>query len=225
MFDTFLQTMTGRSRNPQDQKIRGVVVDNKDPEGRGRMKVRYRDIHDNIPDSDLPWSGQAEGFGSGGKNVGTTDIPPIGASVFGSHRDGSLYHPEWTKGPATDDKKLDDSQKNYPDTREHQDHYGNQNLHETKDGENKFTNTHQSGTQNVTEKDGSYSLNGAKNVNVSGAEKVNIVGAKEVIIDSETVVTIRAPKVSVNGSAPGKATKTTPRNKPELPKTTGLDKY
>lgn len=225
MWDTFHQMMSGRTRNVQDQKLRGVVVDNNDPEKRGRLKVRYRDIHDNIKDEDLPWSGQGEGFGSGAKNIGTNDVPPKGATVFGSHRDGSLYHPEWTKGPATDDKKLDDSQKDYPYTREHQDHLGNQNKHETKDGKNDFTNTHQSGTQNVTDKDGNYSLNGAKNVNISGADTINIVGAKKVIIDSETEVVIRGSKVSINGGSPGKATKTTAREKPKLPTTTGLTKY
>jgi hypothetical protein len=225
MFTTFAEMMSGRSRDVDSNKLRGVVVDNNDPKKLGRMKVRYRDVHDNIKDEDLPWSGQHEGYGSGGKNVGTTDIPPVGSTVFGSHRDDSLYHPEWTKGPATEDKKLDDSQKDYPHTREHQDHNGNQNLHETKDGDNKFTNTHQSGTQNVTDKDGNYALNGAKNVNVSGAETVNIVGAKKVIIDSETAVEIRAPKVSINGSSPGKATKTKAREKPKLPTTTGLTKY
>jgi hypothetical protein len=226
MFTNFADMMSGRTRSVDSNKLRGVVVDNNDPKKLGRMKVRYRDIHDNISDEDLPWSGQHEGFGSGTKDVGKTDIPKVGTTVYGSHRDDSLYHPEWEHGPATDDKKLKDADnQDYPNTRVQNDAYGNQNKHETKDGKNTFTNTHQSGTQNVTDKDGNYQLNGAKNVQVSGAETVNIVGAKKVVIDSETAVEIRAPKVSINGSSPGKAAKTTARDKPQMGKTTGLTKY
>lgn len=226
MLDPFSAFVSMRSRHVQGNKLRGVVVNNNDPEKRGRVKVRYRDIHDNISDEDLPWSSPKEGFGSGSKGVGHVKVPPVGTTVFGSHQDNSLYHPEYTEGPATDDKKVDElTGDDYPHNRGHVDHKGNYTFHQGKDDDNTVGFTHQSGSGQVTDKDGNVTHMGAGKYKINGAKEIELIGKSPVKIHSQEAIDIRAPKVTVNAGSPDKPSDVKARDKPQLPNTGGMTEY
>ena len=72
--------------------IRAVVVDNKDPLHRGRLKVRAYGWHDEIPDEDLPWAEPCMPFG-GDKDYGTLLIPEIGSTVWISFEVDDTFKP------------------------------------------------------------------------------------------------------------------------------------
>ena len=74
----------------------GVVVDNKDPEFRGRAKIRIFGVFDDIEDADLPWSHQRfeQSYGLGGGS-GRMSVPKIGSVVHVQFNNGNYYSPEY----------------------------------------------------------------------------------------------------------------------------------
>lgn len=97
----------------------GKVVDNKDPNGWCRIRVRIDDeFFKDIPDEHLPWAivSCAHPGGASAKH-GKVDIPVIGSKVLVEFQDGSPMHPIW-KGYFVDEQtKLPEAQVNYPDRR------------------------------------------------------------------------------------------------------------
>jgi hypothetical protein len=87
----------------------GEVVDNKDPEFKGRCKVRVfgkfdgtKDLDDassgySIPDDMLPWSypGNSNIFGGGHQGGGSLSVPKVGAKVKIRFSGGNIYNPEY----------------------------------------------------------------------------------------------------------------------------------
>jgi hypothetical protein len=74
----------------------GVVVDNKDPEFRGRAKIRVFGLFDQIEDASLPWSYQRfeMSYGLGGGS-GRMSVPKIGSVVHVQFNNGNYYSPEY----------------------------------------------------------------------------------------------------------------------------------
>ena len=74
----------------------GVVVDNKDPEFRGRAKIRVFGTLDDIEDADLPWSHQSfeMSYGLGGGS-GRMSVPKLGSVVHIEFNNGNVYAPEY----------------------------------------------------------------------------------------------------------------------------------
>lgn len=75
----------------------GVVVDNMDPEFRGRAKVRVFGVFDkDIEDSDIPWAHQRfdMSFGSDGGS-GRMSVPKLGSVVHVQFNNGNYYSPEY----------------------------------------------------------------------------------------------------------------------------------
>ena len=74
----------------------GVVVDNKDPEFRGRAKIRVFGIFDQLEDADLPWSYQRfeQSYGLGGGS-GRISVPKLGSVVHVQFNNGNYYSPEY----------------------------------------------------------------------------------------------------------------------------------
>lgn len=189
MFDPFAYIIKRRDRGVYGNKIRAQVVENKDPDGRGRIKARARDLHDNFPDDHLPWSGPHEGFGAGVAGSGKKDIPPIGSYVFLGHQDDSLYHPHYYDGPATDDKQIPELNENTPG---HVDRGGN--LHSKSFGENNdqniITDQHQSGTTQKIDTDGSVTHQNVKNKTETTYGDTHLIQG-----DDKTVLHIKFKKV------------------------------
>ena len=155
----------------------------------GRIQVRGRDIHDDIPDEDLPWSSPHQGFGSGVEGVGKKESPRVGAFVFLHHQDDSLYHPQWEAGPATTDKKLPGFDEN---TAGHIDSAGNMHSHAMGENgdQNVVTTTHQSGT-------GTSVDTGGKETKANVDDYIHSVFGKNATMngDDETVLTLNFKKI------------------------------
>jgi hypothetical protein len=93
-------TLIDRNRleksNSEISHYLGVVVDNKDPEFRGRAKVRIFGLFDELSDTDLPWSHQRfeQSYGLGGGS-GRVSIPKLGSVVHVQFNNGNYYSPEY----------------------------------------------------------------------------------------------------------------------------------
>jgi hypothetical protein len=74
----------------------GVVVDNKDPEFKGRAKIRVFGVFDDLEDQDLPWSHQRfeMSYGLGGGS-GRMSVPKLGSVVHVQFNNGNFYSPEY----------------------------------------------------------------------------------------------------------------------------------
>lgn len=86
-----------KSTNTEVTHYLGVVVDNADPEFRGRAKVRVFGVFDNdIEDVDLPWAHQRfeMSFGVNGGS-GRMSVPKLGSVVHVQFNNGNYYSPEY----------------------------------------------------------------------------------------------------------------------------------
>lgn len=74
----------------------GVVVDNKDPEFKGRAKIRVFGVFDDLEDTDLPWSHQRfeMSYGLNGGS-GRMSVPKLGSVVHVQFNNGNFYSPEY----------------------------------------------------------------------------------------------------------------------------------
>lgn len=82
--------------NAEKTHYLGVVVDNADPEYKGRAKIRVFGVFDDIPDEDLPWAHQRfdMSFGADGGS-GRISVPKIGAIVHVQFNNNNYYSPEY----------------------------------------------------------------------------------------------------------------------------------
>lgn len=74
----------------------GTVIDNKDPEFKGRAKIRVFGVYDGVEDADLPWSHQRfdMSYGLGGGS-GRMSVPKLGSVVHVQFNNGNYYSPEY----------------------------------------------------------------------------------------------------------------------------------
>lgn len=61
---------------------RGTVVDNEDPFGKARIRVRVFGVFDSVATDHLPWAEYADPLMGGGRNSGGTFIPDMGDKVW-----------------------------------------------------------------------------------------------------------------------------------------------
>lgn len=73
-------------------KYRGSVVDNDDPQGRGRLKVQVPSL---LGDAATDWALPCFPFG-GVDQTGSYLVPPVGATVWVEFEQGDLSYPIWT---------------------------------------------------------------------------------------------------------------------------------
>ena len=189
MFMPYHHSVSKRGTGVHNNKIRGVVVDNKDPDGdgkRGRIKIRCRDIHDNFPDDHLPWALPEEGFGHGGPGQGKVNIPPIGSTVFVTHQDNTLYHPQYSHGPSTDDRPVKELGADKPGQ---VDRGGNLSMVDHSGGKNEKIETHQSGTGHKTDTEGNVTMDMVKKA------IMNVFGDEGFILNSKKKITFNCPEI------------------------------
>jgi uncharacterized protein involved in type VI secretion and phage assembly len=91
-------SFSGAGENPILQQIpnlwgkyRGTVVDNKDPQHRGRVKVKVPGV---ILDNDNSWAMPCIPYA--GDKVGFFSIPPVDAHVWVEFEGGKLEFPIWS---------------------------------------------------------------------------------------------------------------------------------
>jgi hypothetical protein len=73
-------------------KYRGSVVDNEDPDGRGRLKLLVPSL---LGDTETEWALPCFPFG-GADQTGTYLVPPVRALVWVEFEQGDLSYPIWT---------------------------------------------------------------------------------------------------------------------------------
>ena len=115
---TQIQDGTGQHK-PAFGIYRGFVEFNRDPERRGRVKVRVPELDGPeyclgegkqdqpfAPTMELPWAEPCFGLG-GGKAFGSFSVPTVGAAVFVMFVGGSRHNPVWLGGwPGTPPKQV-----------------------------------------------------------------------------------------------------------------------
>lgn len=104
-----------KSQNWQTVMPDGLVVDNKDPEKAGRVRVRVAGLHDNIPNDHLPWaiSGNASGRGPS-STAAQVRVPHIGSRVKVNFQQGDPTNPEYVGGVLTGASIPEVFKVNYP---------------------------------------------------------------------------------------------------------------
>lgn len=97
------------------QLYEAKVVDNNDPERRGRIKARVRTLFDSIDDSDLPWAIPTFEHSDGASlESGILLIPKIGSKVLLYFQGGSPFHPIYRGYTIDDNTILEEGNHNYP---------------------------------------------------------------------------------------------------------------
>jgi len=98
----------------------GIVVDNEDPDQLGRIRVRIKELNQNIEDKHLPWCIPKFAHVDGAKGgddfdrSGTFFVPKKKTKVLVEFQDGDPHFPIW-RGYTVDEKtKLKETNKNYP---------------------------------------------------------------------------------------------------------------
>jgi uncharacterized protein involved in type VI secretion and phage assembly len=86
-----LEQVVHRLQRQHYGKYRGFVVDNRDPEKRGRLKLKVPTV---LGDQDTGWALPCLPFG-GLANQGLFMIPEVDAQVWVEFEEGNLDHPIW----------------------------------------------------------------------------------------------------------------------------------
>lgn len=72
----------------------GKVIDNNDPQKRGRIKVRVRGVYDTLDEEFIPWALPRY------VSMNQHDLPPVGAEVSVSFLSDDIHLPTWYSGGA-----------------------------------------------------------------------------------------------------------------------------
>ena len=72
----------------------GKIVDNKDPDKKGRCKVKVYGIFDEVPNDDLPWA--MPDFNFIGSTMGSFVVPPINTIVRIYFDNNDIYLPHYS---------------------------------------------------------------------------------------------------------------------------------
>lgn len=150
-------------------KYRGSVVDNQDPEKRGRLKLRIPSV---LGDQESDWALPCLPFG-GGASFGTFAVPEVDAAVWVEFEEGDMHRPIWTGTfwQQTDDVP-EDAAKDEPTTRLIQTPSGHILQFDDASGEEQFRLHHPSEAEVVIDSNGSITLTDASdnmvNLDASG---------------------------------------------------------
>lgn len=159
------QTLLNIARRASEKrygKFRAIVVDNKDPEKRGRLRLRIPSV---LADQDSDWALPCLPFG-GGSAYGLFVIPQVDAQVWMEFEEGDISRPIWTGTfwQQTDDVPQD-AAKEEPTTRLLQTPAGHILQFDDEDGKEQLRLHHMADAELLIDDKGSISLtdsNGAK---------------------------------------------------------------
>lgn len=197
-------------------------VDEDDKKQRQRVRIRIPQLHRNVPDDKLPWAipDNTQGVGNAqiesGSQVGSVNIPQIGAKIYVRIDDNDPHNPRYSGSPSTDDvskgNELLDEQ--YPHTRGTIDAANNRrsvNVEKQTQQE-----THSSGTTVHIDANGNYSLTVAGDLNIGVQGTINMVAKGNVNIQGQNV------NINEGGQTPGPVT---PRSRPQPKDVSGMISY
>lgn len=100
----------------ESRKYAGFVVDNNDPKGLCRIKVRVPVVFDGIKNEDLPWAIPHFNHVDGASNIsGVQFVPKNNSKVWVIFQENSPTKPVWIGYHVDETTKLQEMEFNYPD--------------------------------------------------------------------------------------------------------------
>ena len=184
--------------------IRGIVMNNVDPNKRGACQIQFMPMFANIVTANLPWAIPATPlFDGAGTGTGCMVIPKIGTKVFGWFEQGDVYQPVYfAEAPdyvvgvpaimATSPYPAD-----YPNVKAWQTSGGFITVID--DAAPSMTFTHPSGTAINIDKNGNLNITGKNNlvITITGNTSINTTGNTTIEGNSGTV-TIHGGQINLN---------------------------
>jgi uncharacterized protein involved in type VI secretion and phage assembly len=139
-------------------KFRGVVTDNKDPQKRGRLRLRIPAV---LGDQESDWALPCLPYG-GGATYGAFMVPPADAQVWVEFEEGDIHRPIWTGVFWQDGADVPpDASKDEPTTLLLQTPNGHILQFDDESGNEQTRLHHPSGAEMLIDKDGTVSLTDA----------------------------------------------------------------
>lgn len=136
-------------------KFRGIVTDNKDPQKRGRLKLRIPSV---LADQDSDWALPCLPYG-GASQQGMFMVPEIDAQVWVEFEEGDISRPIWVGTFWQQESDTpEDAAKDEPTTRLIQTRSGHILQFDDEDGEERFRLFHPADAEIIIDKNGTISL-------------------------------------------------------------------
>lgn len=199
-------------------KYRGIVVDNMDPQKRGRLKVRIASV---LGDQDSDWALPCFPYG-GANQQGMFMVPDVDAQVWVEFEEGDIHRPIWvgTFWQQQSDTP-EDAARDEPTTRLFQTASGHILQFDDEEGEEQFRLFHPADAEMLIDNNGTISLRDTSGAMLTmNAENSEIViedangnimtmdssGTRvedangNVIEMAAAGITVEAPKVVIKGS-------------------------
>jgi len=149
--EDILRNITRQLQNRYYGKYRGFVVDNADPDNRGRLKLKVPTV---LGDQDTGWALPCLPFG-GLANQGLFMVPEIDAQVWVEFEEGNLDHPIWVGVFWQQGSDVpEEAQLTPPTTRVIRTPSGHVLQFDDADGAEQFRLAHPSGTELIVDADG-----------------------------------------------------------------------
>lgn len=139
-------------------KFRGTVVDNQDPQKRGRLKLRIPSV---LSDQDSDWALPCLPYG-GLSQQGTFFIPDVDAQVWVEFEEGDISRPIWVGTFWQQESDTpEDAAKDEPTTRMMQTSAGHILQFDDEEGEEQFRLYHPADAEMIIDKQGTITLTDA----------------------------------------------------------------
>ena len=136
-------------------KFRGTVTDNKDPQKRGRLKLRIPSV---LADQDSDWALPCLPYG-GADQQGMFMIPEIDAQVWVEFEEGDIHRPIWVGTFWQQESDVpEDAAREEPTTRLFQTKSGHILQFDDEEGEERFRLFHPANAEIIIDKNGTISL-------------------------------------------------------------------
>jgi len=175
-------------------KYRGIVTDNKDPEKRGRLRLRIASV---LGDQETDWALPCLPYG-GLAQQGMFMVPEVDAQVWVEFEEGDIHRPIWvgTFWQQEGDPP-EDAAKEEPTTRLFQTTSGHILQFDDKEGEERFRLFHPADAEMEIDKNGTISLTDA-----SGALLKMDAQSSEIIIEDANgnIMTMNSSGTTVEDS-------------------------
>ncbi len=156
-------------------KYRATVIDNQDPEKRGRLKLRIPSV---LGDQDTDWALPCLPYG-GADQQGMFMVPEIDAQMWVEFEEGDIHRPIWVGTFWQQESDVpEDASKEEPTTRLFQTKSGHILQFDDEDGEEQFRLFHPADAEIIIDKNGSISL-----TDTSGALLIMDAENKEIILE------------------------------------------
>ncbi len=199
-------------------KFRGIVVDNQDPQKRGRLKLRIPSV---LADQDTDWALPCLPYG-GADQQGLFMVPEVDAQVWVEFEEGDIHRPIWVGTFWQQESDVpEDAAREEPTTRLLQTRSGHILQFDDEDGEERFRLYHPTEAEVIIDKNGTISLTDASGavlkLDAESSEIIledsngnimtmNSAGTKvedangNVIEMAAAGITAEAPKIVIKGS-------------------------